>query len=275
MAYERLGAAASVYQPCRYPGSKLFFRGPRRRLDGAYVACLGGTETHGKFIATPFPALLERATGLICVNFGWPNAGVDVFLQDAGILAAASGARLTILQVPGAQNISNRFFTVHPRRNDRFLKARAALRGAYPEVDFTEFHFTRHLLGDLQRRSPNRFAPILQEMQELWRARMRLLLRRIDGPVLLLWLSPRTPGQGGDSPDPAHDPAFVTRSMLDDIRPLACGLVEVVGCLRVQEMPAGATARPDHAAALQLLGPAAHERAAAALAPEVAKRVSG
>ncbi|WP_412504631.1 DUF6473 family protein [Roseovarius sp. SYSU LYC5161] len=268
MAYERMGAAALDYQPCRYPGSKLLFRGPRRRLDGAYAACLGGTETYGKFIADPWPALLERDTGLTCVNFGWPNAGVDVFLNDTGVLRAATGARLVILQVPGAQNLSNRFYKVHPRRNDRFLRARGPLRAAYPEVDFTEFHFTRHLLGRLQARSANRFAPVLAELQELWCARMRLLLRRLDVPVVLLWLSGRAPGHGSDSPGLSHDPAFVTREMLADVRRFSAGCVEVLAT-RPPAQGASRVTGLDNIAALQLPDAAAHRRAAAALVPVV------
>ncbi len=54
MTYMKLGQAALDYYPCRYGASKLLFRGPRRRLQGDYVAFLGGTETYGKFIETPF-----------------------------------------------------------------------------------------------------------------------------------------------------------------------------------------------------------------------------
>ena len=52
------------------------------------------------------------------------KAGTDD-LRDSPALAVA---RLTVLQVTGAQNMSNRFYSVHPRRNDRFLKASPLLR---------------------------------------------------------------------------------------------------------------------------------------------------
>ena len=67
MAYEYAGEAALDYFPCRYGQSKLLFRGPRRRLEGAYVAAIGGTETYGKFVPDPYPALArmrERYPGL-------------------------------------------------------------------------------------------------------------------------------------------------------------------------------------------------------------------
>ena len=76
------GLTAQELEQCRYDGSRLLLRGPRRNLDSDFVACLGGTETFARFIAMPYPDLLEEALGLTCVNFGWPNAGIDVFRGD-------------------------------------------------------------------------------------------------------------------------------------------------------------------------------------------------
>ena len=59
MAYEFAGDSALDYFPCRYGQSKLLFRGPRRRFDGPYAAAIGGTETYGKFVADPYPALVR------------------------------------------------------------------------------------------------------------------------------------------------------------------------------------------------------------------------
>ena len=38
MTYSSLAEGGLNYFPCRYGTSKLLFRGPRRRLDGRYVA---------------------------------------------------------------------------------------------------------------------------------------------------------------------------------------------------------------------------------------------
>lgn len=269
MAYEKLGAAGLDYRPCRYAGSKLLFRGPRRQLDGDYVVFLGGTETYGKFIAEPFPALAEAQTGVTCVNLGWPNAGADVYLNDPGVLAAARAARGAVLQVPCAQNMSNRFYRVHPRRNDRFVQASAVLRALYPDVDFTEFHFTRHLLIRLQQISSERFALACDELRTAWVARMRQLLGQLECPVVLLWFSARQPGESDSTPDLSADPAFVSRAMIEDVREAATELVEV--CASRDALAAGTEgmvyATLEAPAAAELLGPAAHEEAAAALAP--------
>lgn len=269
MAYEKLSDAALDYDLCHYPGSKLLFRGPQRPVDGDYLAFLGGTETYGKFIADPYVNQVETELGLPCVNLGCSNAGVDVFLHEDGVLTLARSARAVVLQLPGAHNMSNRFYAVHPRRNDRFVKPTAMMQQVFPEIDFSEFHFTRHLLGRLQHRAPKRFATLRQELQTAWIARIKLLLGKFDQDVILLWLSKRRPSQDNDSPDVSRDPALVTRPMIEAIRSYATDVVEVCERPHTAEMDAqGMICSPvEHSAARELLGPVAHSDAAAALCP--------
>ena len=77
---------------------------------------LGSSETFGKFIAKPYTAILQRQTGLTCVNFSAHNAGLGFFLHNAGILQVANGAEVCVITVTGAHNMSNRFYKVHPLR---------------------------------------------------------------------------------------------------------------------------------------------------------------
>lgn len=164
MTYDALGAGALDYLPCRYGTSKLLFRGPRRSVKKPYLAFLGGTETYGKFLSNPFPALIEQSLGRTCINLGCVNAGVDVFATDVQVTEMATWADVTVVQLMGAQNMSNRFYTVHPRRNDRFLKPLALLQAIYREVDFAEFNFNKHMLQHLYRHSPGRFETVVDEL---------------------------------------------------------------------------------------------------------------
>ena len=66
-----------------------------------------------------------------CVNFGSVNGGVDAFVNDPTIMAACHDAQLTVVQIMGANFLSNRFYSVHPRRNDRFLRASTVLQAIY------------------------------------------------------------------------------------------------------------------------------------------------
>ena len=277
MAYERLGETPLDYMPCRYGASKLLFRGPRQSLTGRYAAFLGGTETYGKYISRPFPALIAARTGAKCVNFGWPNAGIDVFLNDADILAAAGSAQVVVVQLPPAQNMSNRFYRVHPRRNDRFLEGSAMLRAIYPDVDLTEFHFTRHLLGHLCKVDAGRFGLIRDELQTAWVARMRLLVDRINAPVVLLWFSTHAQRDWAESVEICEDPSFVTARMVDSLRDHVLQVIDVTASPAA--LDAGTTGMMftefEAAAAAELLGPASHEEATDALSPVITEMVCG
>lgn len=264
-----MGGVPFDYAPCSYANTRLQFRGPQRNPQGDYIAFLGGSETYGKCIAKPFPALVEARTGVRCVNLGYPNAGADVFLNEPGVLSMASGARLTILQVPCLQNMSNRFYSVHPRRNDRFVDASDALREIFSEVDFTEFHFVRHMLGRLQDLSVERMRPIREELRILWVSRMAQLIDQIEGDVALLWMSARRPEEKDDFLDVAQDPSLVTREMIEALRDKAAGVIEIVA--RDGARAAGRNGmffNPlEAAAAQQLPGPDVHKTVADALAP--------
>jgi hypothetical protein len=271
MAFEHPGGGALTYFPCRYGNSKLLFRGPQRALDRPYCAVLGGTASYGKFVPFPYPALVEAATGTPVVNLGCVNAGPDVYLNDPEILAIAGRAEVTVLQVLGATNLTNRFYAVHPRRNDRFLWAEPLLRSMYRDVDFTEFNFTRHMLLSLQAAGQERFGLVVEELRSAWVARMTALVTAVSGPVVLLWWSDRPPPPSGSAPDLNRDPLLVDRDMLSAILALADDYVEVVTSAeaRAQGVDGMAFAPLDRPAASLVPGPAAHREAAAALLPSL------
>lgn len=264
MKLETLGLGGLDYAPCQYGLSRLFFRGPRKALEGDYVACVGSTETFGRFVQSPFPDLLQGQIGRECVNFGCMNAGMDAFLRDSAVMAACHDATDVVIQIMGAQNQSNRFYTVHPRRNDRFLRPTVALTTLFPDVDFADFTFTRHMLGMLHLTSKDRFALVRQELQSQWLCSMRQFLSELGGSVVLLWLADHTPSNAEDDHILRSDPLFVTQQMLDTLAGEVSEIVVIVPSRT--ELEEGATGMvygvaEAHAAA-QMLGSKAHERAA-------------
>ncbi|MCK0140913.1 DUF6473 family protein [Aliiroseovarius sp. F20344] len=264
MAYEKLGKGSLDYFPCRYKTSKILFRGPKRSLDGPYVAVLGGTETYGRFNKQPYPDLLEERMGRTVVNFGCPNAGLDVYLRDPALLKLCNNASEIIVQLPGAQNLSNRFYAVHPRRNDRFLRASSMLKYLYPEMDFTDYHFTRHLLGALQSTCEQRFAFVRKELKGAWIGRMKALLSRLDTRVTLVWLAGHAIASSAADEAFGSDPLFVDQDMVDNVRPFVRDLVEVV--VTPNEIAKGQVglihSEMDAPMAQKMLGTVAHERVA-------------
>lgn len=269
MSYDFRGGGGLEYHPCRYGQSKLVFRGPKKQLDRPYVAFLGGTETYGKFVPTPYPALLEQRMQADCLNLGHPNAGVDAFLNDPEVLHLCNGATATVIQLSGVHNTSNRFYTVHPRRNDRFVRASDMLRACFRDVDFAPINFTRHLLSALETASPERFSIVVAEVRAAYTARLRTLVGRIDTPVFLLWWRDASTWVGFDAPTAGtRDPLFVNRQMIDALAD------DVAGCVEVP-VPSEAFTDVakhmvydglDHAAADALMPIAAHELASEKLA---------
>ncbi|MFV0491985.1 MAG: DUF6473 family protein [Pseudorhodobacter sp.] len=227
MAFACEGALALDYSPCRYGESRLLFRGPKRDLEQPFVMVLGGTETYGKFVPDPFPVLAERKSGRCFVNMGCMNAGPDVFLKDPEVAAIAAQSDLAVVQILGATNLSNRFYSVHPRRNDRFLNASPWLNMAYREVDFTDFHFTRHMLGALQEVSQERFEVIAEELRATWLSRMTDLLAQLPCKTLLLWAASHRPEPRARMADLGRDPLLVDLEMVEALRPRANAYLEV------------------------------------------------
>jgi hypothetical protein len=275
MAYVFPGAGAPDYFPCRYGASKLLFRGPRRTLDPPYCAALGGTLTYGKFVTRPYPALVEVATGLQVVNLGCVNAGPDVFVNEPAVISIAARAQVCVVQIMGAMNLSNRFYSVHPRRNDRFLTAQPPLRSLFREVDFTEFHFTRHMMQTLLSVAPDRFEIVANELRAVWTQQMRALLTALDRRAMLLWVSDTAPGAPLARPDLGRDPALVDRDMVEAILPLAREMLSVV--ISPEALARGVNGMDfgpmDGPAARHVPGPAVHREVATALSERLLQLV--
>lgn len=271
MGYLGPGDGTLDYFPCRYGTSRLSFRGPRRELTGEYVVMLGGSETYGRFVTAPFPSLVEERLGMPVANLGCQNSGPDVYLADRPVLEVTRNAHVAVVQVTGAQNLTNRYYTVHPRRNDRFTHATPLLRSLYRDVDFTGIHFTGHLLMVLAGKGQERFAPIMAELKVLWLQRMKMLMQHLPERRVLLWIADRRPLAAGLRGGPSYAPWLIDREMLDELKPLVSAQVEVVMSPEARAEGVGAMrfAPVDEAAAWSLPGAAAHHEVAKTLLPVI------
>jgi len=267
MSYHHTGAGVPEDSVCRYGESKLQFRGPQRSLEGSYIACLGGEETFGRFVERPYAAILEQRLDRKSVNFGSLFCGLEALTKDQTLPTLTNNAELCVLQVPGALGHSNHFYRVHPRRNDRFLEPSPDLVSLYPEVDFTDVHFVRHLLGRLHGFRDARFEIIIHELRRVWAKKMEVLLGRITSPVLLLWLRV----DGADAQKRAGpigcDPALVDVDMIENIAPRCAGVIELSVQMSgesddLEDMLFGTLQQP---MAEHMIGPATHRRIADAL----------
>ena len=249
------------YDLCRYEGTRLSFRGPARSFDAPYIAVLGGTETFGPFVQAPFPTLLQDWLDQPVVNLGVRQAGVSLFASEQWLLDCAAGAEVSVIQVMGAGNMSNRLYSVHSRRNDRFLSVSPALKELFPSVDFTEFSFMRHMLQSLSGQSQDGFRILVEELRFAWVQRMRRVLSLIDGPVVLLWMSDRDSSAPSDRPQ-GPEPLFVNKHMLDDLADHVSAVVEVTGMTEGDRLEGKQFAAHEREAALSAPSPVHHAKVA-------------
>lgn len=268
MTYDVQGLGALDYLPYRHGASRLVFRGPRRDLEAPYVAFLGGTQTFGKFIEQPYPLKVEHLTGVASINLGQINAGLDVFANETVLHEISRNARVNVLEVLGAAHLGNPFYAVHPRRNDRFLRASTPLKKLYPEVDFTQFNFTQHMLQHLWQLDAERFELVKRMLQRVWVRRMRQLIKKLGGRVVLLGLDVHEARSNG----PDHmlaGPAFVTEKMLDRLSPLVNATVQVPSVVASKNRQAQGMVFNlfQEKAALALQGPEYHTQVAKVLRP--------
>ena len=207
------------YYPCRYGASEVEFRGPPVPLRAPYAVVLGGCEAYGRHVEDPFPELLAERTGMRVVNLGVHCGGLDAYARDPALTPVIANAETVIIQVLPAANMSNRFYSVHPRRNDRFLRHSPILQALFPDTDFCDFVFTRHLLSGLRRASRDKFSIVVRELEEAWIARMRLILTRVNGRAWLLRI------EGRVDPELGPEPLFVPQAISDRLKPLVEGVV--------------------------------------------------
>lgn len=256
------------YYPCRYGRSRTLFRGPRVSTDGPYTVVLGGSEAFGMYVEDPFSDQLAERTGRRVLNLGVMNGGVDAFIRDEALMEVIGRAECVVIQAMGAGNMSNRHYTVHPRRNDRFLRHSKHMVNLFPEVDFSEFSFTRHMLRSLRHRAPDAFPKLEAELRAAWIARMRLLLSRLPGQKVLLWIENRHGGPLGP------EPLFVTDGMMQALEGqidkfVHCDVTDHAGdaAYAAMDLPAADLPR-----ARAMLPAAAHDAVAAALVKAVRRR---
>ena len=217
-------------QLCRYGSSPLIFRGPAKPLDGRHIAFVGSSETVGRNAEFAYPEMLETELGEVCINLAQTNASMETFLYDTVAPNVCRDSILTVVSIMSAANLSNRLYSVHPRRNDRFIKPSPLLRALFPDVSFHEICFVRHLLGVLQADSPQKFELVQEELKAAWAARMKAFLDRIGSHVILVSLQAENTSLDLDrvgDPSLGTDPLFVTESMVETLRSKVQNIVTV------------------------------------------------
>lgn len=251
------------------------FRGPVPDLDQPYIACIGGAQTMGRFCRDPYPARLQRALGLPCLNLGLGGAGPRFALHPQ-ILPLLQGARLVVVQTFSGRSASNSLYdnAPHGRNSGRCVRT-----GAH--VFFEQF------LEDLMlREDEDLLRRTLDETREDFAHTMTALGNAIGRPSVLLWLSRRTPdyaaGFGSVFEMGSHYPQLIDAATLEACRPAFDAYVECAEPLGLPQKlwrgePVEATRTDDEGTLWNHYypSPEMHDHAASLLVPRCRELLAG
>lgn len=227
MAEHQIDDPMFDYKLYRFGRSRQIFRGPQQDLRGDYISFIGGSSTFGRYSDDPFSDQLRRQLDIHTLNLGTDGAGPGFFLGDPEVLRSAMDARVCVVQIMCSAALSNRMYTVRPRRNMRLHAVSDLLIGIFPEVEFERFSFVHAMLKHLQALDETRFKLVANEMKNAWIGRMQTLLNSIETKTVLFWFSQREPDTGHSmSGGPQYYPHFVDRAMIDAVVPSADAYVE-------------------------------------------------
>jgi len=184
LGYQATDRNAFDYHLWSLPKVEGLLRGPRRwRKTKCYVTFVGAAQTFGRFTETPFPEIVSRWLRVNHLNFGFPGAGPEYFIQQRqqALLDYVNGSAACFLQIMSGRSVSTSLmrrvgyggmleFTEGPMAGRKMMAL-----DAYREL-------IRHYDRDTVLRQ-------VSESRDNWTSMYRVLLAKIKVPVILLWMS--------------------------------------------------------------------------------------
>ncbi len=183
--YQATDRAVIDYQLYDLPSVHRELRGPKP-LDAGhreYLACAGAAQTFGRFVPTPYPALVGETLGVPVFNLGFAGAGPTYFLKHRQLIDFMNGAKACVIQVTSGRSVSNSLLEINGKGGKATFRDEPGKRMLAQEA------YQRLLRAyDLQR-----VREVVEETQRNWVEQMTALLQAITCPTTLLWFSTRSP----------------------------------------------------------------------------------
>jgi hypothetical protein len=229
--YQESDRAIVDYQYANLPGTdtsvRSVVRGPiPADLSADFIACVGGAHTLGRFVQSPYPALLQKQLGIPVLNLGHGGGKPEFYLQSKGFIEVINKAQCAVIQVMSARGSPNRFLTPTSHTHNMMKIAEGISSDKNPLFVDNAY---RKLL---QQRDPETIREAINETRAHWLSEMENLLDQISIPKVLFWFSVRTPAyvEGFDSPNAllGDYPHLVTDVMIDTLKAKVDGYVECV-----------------------------------------------
>ena len=166
---------------------KKFVSGSEKIVQASLWCLHGGADTFGGKVSNPFSAMLEREMGMPILNLGAQHSGAGFYIEDDAIHEIIESAQVVFVEAPSVVNQSNPFYRVHPRRNDRFVTALGPLHDLFPEADFVECHFTKHLITKLITIDSVRADIVFRTLQDEWVRNLTIMCVRWRAKTVVHW----------------------------------------------------------------------------------------
>jgi hypothetical protein len=165
----------------------------------------------------PFPELLGLATADVQIaNLGYGGAGPEFYVGFEEYVRLCRDSAFVVLQVMSARSCSSPRYKVI--WGNRALDASTGRLTTYPQF-----------LRSLRREDPDAVAEFVREQQESYVRSTIRLIKAIERPVFLLWVSSSAPMERA-SPSCWHVfPHLVDRDCVKQVLPHVAGYVEVIG----------------------------------------------
>jgi hypothetical protein len=235
--YQESDRAIVDYQYANLPGTdanvQSLVRGPvPTDLSADFIACIGGAHTLGRFVQSPYPALLQKQMGIPVLNLGHGGGKPEFYLQSKGFIEVINKAKCVVIQVMSARGSPNRFLKPTSHAHNMMKLAEGIVSDKNPL--FVDAAYRKLL----QQREPQAVREAINETRAHWLAEMGDLLDRISIQKVLFWFSVRTPAyvEGFDS---AHTllgdyPHLVNEAMIDALK---FKVHEYVECVTEEGLP--------------------------------------
>ena len=125
--------------------------------------------------------------GMPVLNLGVQHSGAGFYTEDDAIHEIIENAQVVFVEAPSVVNQSNPFYRVHPRRNNRFMTAFGPLYDLFPEADFVECHFTKHLITKLITIDAARADIVFRTLQDEWVRNVTIMRARWRAKTVVHW----------------------------------------------------------------------------------------
>ncbi|MFO7854120.1 MAG: DUF6473 family protein [Paracoccaceae bacterium] len=178
---------------------------------GEPLVVFGGDHAFGRDTERPWPARLAERLGRPVLNLAVEGAGPAFPLDDAALLARASGHAPVIVEAAGLWAVTNRWYAVGRRHPRRVTAASPTLRALYDDLTLDGITDLGRLLRLLVWRDPVRFEVVAQDVRAAWRIGAAALLTRLGPRAVLL----TTPGATRLSAAGQAAPALAARAAAD------------------------------------------------------------